>query len=187
MPIEVVRGPVMIRSWHRSDAAGLARVIVDNLDHLRPWIAVGTRTAGQPRAKSAASTGAFLLEAVTKPDEFGGRCSPMAQIVGGVGTAPAHRPGRLRDRLLGAQRLHPPRDRDGCRERPDRSRVRAARHRPASRSTTTGPTWRVRVFRAALGYALVGEEPSVIATPEQSGVHLVWRLTRDDWAAQHGP
>jgi len=38
MPIEMVRGPVLIRSWRQSDAAGLARVIADNLDHLRPWL-----------------------------------------------------------------------------------------------------------------------------------------------------
>ena len=184
MPIEVVRGPVMIRSWDRLDAAGLARVIADNLDHLRPWMPWAHELPAN-RARIRASTGAFLLEAVTKPDELVGLFSG-GEIVGGSGLHPRIGPGgfeigywvrkdfvRRGIATAAASALT-----DHAFTRPDIDRVEI-RHDQANVASAGIPR--------RLGYALVGEEPSVIATPEQSGVHLVWRLTRNDWAAQHGP
>jgi len=38
----------------------------------------------------------------------------------------------------------------------------------------------------ALGFSLVGEVAVTPETPEQSGVHLIWRFTRDEWVLR-GP
>jgi ribosomal-protein-serine acetyltransferase len=184
MPIEMVRGPVLIRSWHQSDVAGLSRVIFENLDHLRPWMP-WARELPQNRTKIRAAMGAFLLEAVTRPDELVGLFSG-GQVAGGSGLHPRIGPGGyeigywvrkdltrrgIATAVTSALTEH-------AFTRPDIDRVEI-RHDRANVASEGIPR--------RLGYALVGEEPSVVATPEQSGVHLVWRITRDEWAARPGP
>lgn len=38
-PDEIDAGPVRLRRWRMEDAADLARLVTDNLEHLRPWVA----------------------------------------------------------------------------------------------------------------------------------------------------
>jgi ribosomal-protein-serine acetyltransferase len=184
MSIEIVRGPVLIRSWRQSDAAGLTRVIADNLDHLRPWLPWAHELPAN-RARIRASTGAFLLEAVTKPDEsVGVFCD--GRLAGGSGLHPRIGPGGLeigywvrkdftrRGIATAAARALT----DHAFSRPDIDRVEI--HHDRANVASEGVPRR-------LGYCLVGEAPSVAVTPEQSGVHLIWRITRDEWAAQQGP
>ncbi len=184
MPIEVVRGPVLIRSWHQSDVAGLSRVIFENLDHLRPWMP-WARELPKNRTKIRAAMGAFLLEAVTKPDELVAVFSD-GQIAGGSGLHPRIGPGGyeigywvrkdltrrgIATTAAGALTEH-------AFSGPDIDRVEI-RHDRANVASEGIPR--------RLGYTLVGEEPSVVATPEQSGVHLIWRVTRDEWTARQRP
>jgi ribosomal-protein-serine acetyltransferase len=184
MPIEMVSGPVLIRSWHQSDAPGLARVIADNLDHLRPWLPWAHELPAS-RARIRASTGAFLLEAVTKPDELVGIFSG-GQVAGGSGLHPRIGPGGFEigywvrqdftRRGIATAAARALTDHAFCRPDIDRIEIRHDRANVASEGVPR-----------RLGYALVGEEPSLAVTPEQSGVHLVWRITRDAWSAQQGP
>ena len=184
MPIQVVRGPVMIRSWHRSDVAGLARAVFDSLDHLRPW-SPWARDLPENRTKVRAAMGAFLVDALAKPDDSFGVFSD-GQVAGGVGLYPPLGPGvykigywvrkDLTRRGIATAAAGAVTDHAFARPDIDRLEIHHDRANVASEG-----------IPRRLGYALVGEEPSVIATPEQSGVHLIWRLTRDDWAAQHGP
>jgi RimJ/RimL family protein N-acetyltransferase len=37
-PEEIDAGPVRLRRWRTEDAAVLARLVTDNLEHLRPWV-----------------------------------------------------------------------------------------------------------------------------------------------------
>src|SRR5487761_2013752 len=91
MSIDMVRGPVLIRSWQQADVAGLAQVIFENLDHLRPWLP-WARELPESRSKIRSAMGAFLLEAVTKPDELVGLFSGR-QVAGGSGLHPRIGPG----------------------------------------------------------------------------------------------
>jgi ribosomal-protein-serine acetyltransferase len=184
MSIEMVRGPVLIRSWHQSDAVGLARVIADNLDHLRPWLPWAHELPAN-RARIRASTGAFLLEAVTKPDELVGMFSD-GQVAGGSGLHPRIGPGGFEigywvrqdftRRGIATAAAHALTDHAFSRPDIDRIEIRHDRANVASEGVPR-----------RLGYSLVGEEPSVAVTPEQIGVHLVWRITRDEWTAKRGP
>ena len=184
MSIEIVRGPVLIRSWNQSDVAGLARVVFDSLDHLRPWMP-WAHELPKNRAKVRSAMGAFIVEAATKPDELVGLFSG-GQVAGGSGLHPRIGPGgyeigywvrkdftRRGIATAAAQALT-----DHAFARPDIDRIEI-RHDRANVASEGVPR--------RLGYALVGEEPSVVATPEQSGVHLVWRITRDEWMARPGP
>jgi ribosomal-protein-serine acetyltransferase len=184
MPIEMVRGPILIRSWHQSDAAGLTRAIADSLDHLRPWMPWAHDLPAN-RTRIRASTGAFLLDAVAKPDEFVGIFSER-QVAGGSGLHPRIGSGGLeigywvrkdltrRGIATAAARALT----DHAFSRPDIDRVEI--HHDRANVASEGVPRR-------LGYCLVGEAPSVAATPEQTGVHLIWRITRDEWTAQQRP
>ncbi len=149
-------------------------------DDIRSWHRVGRRGAGrgdhrQPRSPSAvACPGLTSLVADRPPrdDRGHGRPTPSSaaadqiefvglffggQIVGGCGSAPDARPRRPRDRLLGAQGLHPSRDRDGhaasaltdhAFARPDIDRVEI--HHDRANVASEG-------VPRALGYRLVGD------------------------------
>jgi RimJ/RimL family protein N-acetyltransferase len=184
MPIEIVRDQVLIRSWNQSDVAELGRVTFDNLDHLRPWIPWAYELPAN-RAKVRAAMGAFLVEAAAKPDELVGLFSG-GQVAGGSGLHPRIGPGgyeigywvrrdltRRGIATAAACALT-----DHAFTRPDIDRIEI-RHDRANVASEGVPR--------RLGYSLVGEEASVIATPEQSGVHLIWRITRDEWMARPGP
>jgi ribosomal-protein-serine acetyltransferase len=184
MPIEMVRGPVLIRSWHQSDAGVLSRVIFENLDHLRPWMP-WARELPDNRAKIRAAMGAFLLEAVTRPDELVALVSG-GDLAGGSGLHPRIGPGgfeigywvRKDFTRRGIATAAAGALTEQAFARPDIDRVEI-RHDRANVASEGVPR--------RLGYALVGEEPSVVAAPEHSGVHLIWRITRDEWTAQQGP
>ncbi len=184
MPIEIVRGPVLIRSWHQSDASGLARAVFDNLDHLRPWMP-WARELPDNRGKVRAAMGAFLVEAASKPDELVGLFSG-GQVAGGSGLHPRIGPGGyeigywvrkdLTRRGIATAATSALTEHAFMQPGINRVEIRHDRANVASEG-----------IPRRLGYALVGEEPSVVAAPEQSGVHLIWRITRDEWMARPGP
>ena len=184
MSIEIERGPVLIRSWNQSDAAGLARVIFDSLDHLRPWMP-WAQELPENRSKVRAAMGAFIVEALARPDELVGLFCE-GQVAGGSGLHPRIGPGGFEigywvrkdftRRGIATTAARAMTDHGFARPDIDRIEIRHDRANLASEGVPR-----------RLGYSLVGEEPGVVATPEQSGVHLVWRITRDDWVAQQGP
>jgi RimJ/RimL family protein N-acetyltransferase len=50
-PEEIDAGPVRLRRWRLDDAGDLARLVTDNLEHLRPWVswAKGASTEAEQR------------------------------------------------------------------------------------------------------------------------------------------
>ena len=71
MPIEIVRGPLAIRSWHESDADGLGRAVSDNLDHIRPWLPWARSLPDDP-AEILEVMRQWIVDAVANPDEVVG-------------------------------------------------------------------------------------------------------------------
>jgi ribosomal-protein-serine acetyltransferase len=180
MTIEIVRGPLVIRSWRESDAEALATAVTSNLDHLRPflpWIAFEPLSAQQRRElinewNTAAETGGDLVVGLF----VGGH------VVGGSGLHNRLGPGGLeigywvhrgftrRGFATSASRALT----DTAFARADIDRVEI--HHDAANVASRG-------VPEALGFTLVGQESREIQAPAETGVHLIWRVTRDEWTA----
>src|SRR5665811_2247848 len=83
MPIEIVRGALLIRPWRQSDAEPLAGAVIDNLDHIRPWLPWARDLPDDPEGVRAAML-AWLSEVATTSDEIVGLFLDGA-VVGGSG------------------------------------------------------------------------------------------------------
>ena len=180
MPVRLAHGPLLVRAWEPADADELAHAVVENLDHLRPfmpWIAHEPLSADARRtlfaqwANDAASGGDLV-------------CGVFLDgvIVGGAGLHHRLGPGGLeigywvhKDFVrrgiatTAAQILT-----DSAFMRPEIDRVEI--HHDAANIASSG-------VPRVLGYALVGTEPRPIQAPAETGVHCIWRITRDERAA----
>jgi ribosomal-protein-serine acetyltransferase len=178
MAIEIVRGDLVVRAWQEVDADQLAQVITDNLDHLRPfmpWIAHEPLTADARRARIAQ----WATDAASGGEEV---CGVFLDgvIVGGSGLHHRIGPGGLeigywvhkdyvrRGIATTAARLLT----DEAFTRPSIDRVEI-HHDEANVASSGVPK--------ALGYTLIGAEPHAIEAPAETGVHLIWRVTRAEW------
>jgi len=178
MAIDIVRGDLVIRSWQEADADQLAQVVTDNLDHLRPfmpWVAQEPLSADDRRARIAQWT----TDAASGGDEV---CGVFLDgvIVGGSGLHHRIGPGGLeigywvrkdyvrRGIATTAARLLT----DEAFARPAIDRVEI-HHDEANVASSGVPK--------ALGYTLIGAEPRPIEAPAETGVHLIWRITRAEW------
>lgn len=178
MPIEIVRGPFVVRSWRMSDADALSAAIAENLEHLRPFL---TWASSEPISRHARRA---LITRWAKQEAFGGD-EPVGLFLGGevVGGSGLHRrigAGGLEIgywvhvrfvrrgiACLAAQMLT-----DLAFSRPDIDRLEIHHDRANVASMGVPPK---------LGFTLVGEEPRAIEAPAETGVHLIWRVTRDQW------
>ena len=178
MPIEIVRGPLAIRSWHESDADGLGRAVSDNLDHIRPWLPWARSLPDDP-AEILEVMRQWIVDAVANPDEVVGLFIE-GEVVGGSGLHPRIGPGGLEIGYWvhrnftrrGIATTVSSALTDHAFRRPDIDRVEI--HHDKANTASEG-------IPRALGFSLVEEVAAVPQTPEQSGVHLVWRLTRGEW------
>jgi ribosomal-protein-serine acetyltransferase len=162
MPIEITRDSLLIRSWQESDADGLGHAVFDNLDHIRPWLPWARGLPDDPAGVLEAIR-QWLVEGVAKPDEAVGLFID-GDVVGGSGLHPRIGPGgALTDQAFG---------------RPDIDRVEI--HHDKANIASGG-------IPRALGFSLVEEVAEAPQTPQQSGVHLIWRLTRAQWSPPSGP
>ncbi|HTC70408.1 MAG TPA: GNAT family N-acetyltransferase [Acidothermaceae bacterium] len=184
MPIEITRDSLLIRSWQESDADGLGHAVFDNLDHIRPWLPWARGLPDDPAGVLEAIR-QWLVEGVAKPDEAVGLFID-GDVVGGSGLHPRIGPGGLE---IGYW-VHRNFTRRGIATtvssaltdqafgRPDIDRVEI--HHDKANIASGG-------IPRALGFSLVEEVPEVPQTPQQSGVHLIWRLTRAQWSLPSGP
>jgi ribosomal-protein-serine acetyltransferase len=178
MSIELARGSLVIRSWHESDAGGLGRAVVDNLDHIRPWLPWARSLPDDPEAVLEVMR-RWTFEAAAKPDEVVGLFID-GTVVGGSGLHPRIGPGGLE---IGYW-VHRGFTRRGIATtvskaltdhafgQSDMERVEI--HHDRANTASEG------ILRA-LGFSLVGEVAAAPETPQQSGVHLIWRFTRAEW------
>ena len=183
MSIEIVRERLVIRSWRLADAEALGIAIAESLEHIRPFLAWASQ-----EPKSVVDRRALLArwhaEAAVGGDENVGVFRD-GRVVGGSGLHRRLGPGGLE---IGYW-VHAAFTRQGIASSTARALTDHAftmpgidrveiKHDAANRVSGRVP--------ARLGFQLVGEESRVIAAPAETGVHLVWRITRDEWLAAHG-
>jgi RimJ/RimL family protein N-acetyltransferase len=184
MSIEIVRGNLMIRSWRATDGEALAGAVVDSLDHLRPWIPWARQLPSDPVGVRDEMI-QWISEATPKADEVVGLFMDGA-VVGGSGLHPRIGAGGLEIGYWvrqgytrrGIASLASMAMTDHAFGRPDIDRVEIHHDRA---NVASGAVPR------RLGFSLVGETTIEPLTPQQSGVHLIWRLTRDEWLSSRRP
>jgi ribosomal-protein-serine acetyltransferase len=178
MPIQIVRDSLVIRSWQQSDAEDLGRAVVDNLDHIRPWLPWARSLPDNAEAVLELMR-RWTLEAATKPDEVVGLFID-GRIVGGSGLHPRIGQGGLE---IGYW-VHRSFTRRGIATTVSKALIdhafgqsdidRVEIHHDKANTASEG-------IPRALGFSLVEEVRARPETPQQSGVHLIWRFTRADW------
>ena len=178
MPIDSLRGTLVLRAWEETDAEALALAIGESLDHLRPflpWIAHEPMTLDARLALIAS----WATDRATGGDEVCGAFLDGA-IVGGSGLHKRLGPGGLeigywvhKDYLRrGIATTASRRLTDAAFARPYIDRVEI--HHDAANIASAG-------VPKALGYTLIGAEPRPIQAPAETGVHCIWRITRAEW------
>jgi ribosomal-protein-serine acetyltransferase len=178
MPIEIVRGPLVIRSWQERDADALGRAVVDNLDHIRPWLPWALNLPDDEAGVLEAMR-QWIVGAVANPDEVVGLFID-GEVVGGSGLHPRIGPGgleigywvhrRFTRRGIATTTSRAMTDHAFAQSEIDRVEI----HHDKANIASEG-------IPRALGFSLVEELAAVPQTPQQSGVHLIWRFTRSEW------
>jgi ribosomal-protein-serine acetyltransferase len=181
MSIEIVRDSLVIRSWSETDAEGLVRAVADSLDHIRPWLPWARHLPDDPLGVREDMT-KWISGAATKPDEVVGLFIGGA-VVGGSGLHPRIGAGGLEigywvregytGRGIASMASMALTDHAFGRGEIDRVEIHHDRANVASGAVPR-----------RLGFSLVGETTVEALTPQQSGVHLIWRLTRDEWSSR---
>jgi ribosomal-protein-serine acetyltransferase len=188
MSIEIARGPLLIRSWQLSDADALARAVADNLAHIRPWLPWALDLPDDP-AGIAASMTSWLADAVAGEAEDDGLIVGLfldGAVAGGAGLHDRIGPDGLeigywvhRDYLrrgLATTASRALTDHAFARPGIDRVEIHHDRANVASEGVPR-----------TLGFSRVGEEVRAPTTPQQTGVQVIWRVTRADWPGPDGP
>lgn len=183
MSIELVRGQLVIRSWQESDADALSAAITESLEHLRPfmaWVAPEPLSLTERRAHIER----WNAEAETGGDETVG-LFVGDQVVGGSGFHRrigeggleigywVHRDFTRRGIATAASRALT----EEAFRRPGIDRVEI--HHDVANVASAGVPMK-------LGFRLVGEEHREPKAPAEIGVHRIWRITREEWAAARG-
>lgn len=178
-----MRGDLVIRSWKQSDAEALARAIDESLEHLRPfmpWVASEPMSPAERRA---------LIDRWNAEAEAGGDETVGLflgdQVVGGSGLHRrigeggleigywVHRDFTRRGIATAASKALT----EEAFRRPGIDRVEI--HHDVANVASGGVPLK-------LGFRLVGEQPREIKAPAESGVHRIWRVTREEWESAHG-
>jgi ribosomal-protein-serine acetyltransferase len=182
-------GDFTLRRWRVTDAEALIRAVEESLDHLRPWMA----WAGAAGLAGAQERRAFLEHC---EEEWQKDWRDAADLTWGIFQGPL---------VIGSCGLHRRVGPSGLEigywvhaAHPRRGHASAA-----SAALTTAafalPGIDVVVIKndranlasqgvpRTLGFTLSGEERRQPVAPAETGVFRVWRMTRDAWAAAHGP
>jgi ribosomal-protein-serine acetyltransferase len=176
-PAEVLsHGPVRLRRWRRADADTVYRVVMDSLDHLRPWL---------PWADGYDRERAAQFVTLSEHDWDAGVAYNYAilggdgEVVGGIGLVRRVGPGGLE---IGYW-LHPAHTGRGLATAASAALVEQAFTLPGvefveivhdEANTASGAIPR------RLGFTQVErrQRPREAGAPGEAGVELVWRLTR---------
>jgi RimJ/RimL family protein N-acetyltransferase len=183
MSIEIVRERLVIRSWRLADAEALGIAIGESLEHIRPflaWVSQEPKSVVERRALLAR----WNAEAAVGGDENVGLFLD-GRIVGGSGLHQRIGAGGLE---IGYW-VHPGFTRQGIASSTARALTDHAFTMPAIDRVEIKHDAANRIsgrVPARLGFRCVGEEPREIGAPAETGVHLVWRVTRDEWLAARG-
>jgi ribosomal-protein-serine acetyltransferase len=185
MSISVTVGPLLIRSWQRSDAEGLTSAVHDSVDHIRPWLPWAVDLP-EDRDGIAKHMSSWLGAAVDHGDGLLVGLFVDGAVAGGAGLHDRIGPGGLeigywvhrnfvrRGIATTASRVLT----DHAFGTPDIDRVEIHHDRA---NVASGGVPR------GLGFSLVREEPREARTPRQEGVSVIWRITRAEWLELRGP
>lgn len=186
LPRRIDSTRLVIRCWEPGDVDLLMAAVADSLDHLRPWM---PWVADEPLSRTArlaliaeweaawASGGDTVYGAFLRPGEPGSGPTAEPVVVGGTGLHRRLGPGGLEvGYWVHAQHL-----RRGYATELARALTEAAFDEPAidrveihhDRANEASAA----VARAA-GYRYVGDRPSEVVAPAETGVECVWRTTR---------
>ena len=182
MPIEIVRGPLLIRSWQEADADGLASAVADSIDHIRPWLPWAAELPSD-RDGIAQAMSNFIRESFAKDDESVGLFLD-GRVVGGSGFHPRLGPGGLEigywvhqdfvRRGIATTTSRALTDLAFSRDGIDRVEIH---HDKANVASGGVPR--------ALGYTQVGGEQREAKTPQQTGLMVIRRITRGEWLTKN--
>lgn len=183
MAIEIIRGSLVIRSLREADAGELSRAIHESVEHLRPWHAW---VAAEPVSLEERRA---LIAGWMRDAERGG------DLVAGA---------FLGDRLVASAGLHRRIGAGGLeigywvhQDFLRRGIATTAAAALTDVAFTLGDIDRVEIHHdranvasggvpRKLGFELVGQELRDLSAPGEIGVHLVWRVTREEWVRRSG-
>jgi RimJ/RimL family protein N-acetyltransferase len=170
---------ILLRRWTPADAETLDRLVLESLDHLRPWMPwIGEEPLGLRRRRELIAAwerdwqgGGDVYLGIFLDGRPAGSCGLHRRIGrGGLEIGYWIHPAFLRRGLATeVARLLT----DAALSRPDVDHVEI-HHDKANRASAGIP--------CALGFTMVGEERDQIPDPGGVGVSLRWRMTRSEWA-----
>lgn len=180
MPVEIVQGALVIRSWDLADAEQLSLAIAESIEHLRPfmpWIAFEPQSVEQRREliagwlKAEADGGDLVVGVFLDGRVVGGSGLHTRLGAGGLEIGYwVHRDYTRRGIASSVSAALA----DHAFARPDIDRVEI--HHDVANVASEG-------VPRALGFRHVGDEPREIKAPAETGVHRIWRITRPEWTA----
>jgi ribosomal-protein-serine acetyltransferase len=178
LPDLVVDHEFVVRLWRPEDVPALHRAVIDNLEHLRPWM---------PWISLEPLTEARRLELVAqwRAGWERGETAPMAMLSdGGVvgGTGYSRRPGSTALEI--GYWVHAAHLGRGFATRAARlltSAAFAGTEVPAVEIHHDKANTRSGLVPARLGFRFVGEQPDPVAAPGETGVDWAWRMAREEW------
>jgi ribosomal-protein-serine acetyltransferase len=174
-------GPVVLRRWRAGDADAVCDLVLTSLEHLRPWLpwtaGFGPRDAAQFTAQCEQDweSGAAFNYAITSGGAAAGSCGLMARNgPGGLEIGYWVHPRHLRQGLATAAAAALV---DAAFGLPGISRVEIM-HDEANVASSGVPR--------KLGFTEIARRPHPDGpqTPGESGIDVLWRLTRSGQAAR---
>jgi ribosomal-protein-serine acetyltransferase len=174
LPERIESGELLLRRWTVDDAEGLARLVAENAEHLRPWMPwmgeeprpLAERIALIQRWEEEWLEGGDVLLAVVREGELAGSCGMHRRIgPGGVELGYWVAAPHLRQGVATAVAMALTNAALGL---PGMDRVEI--HHDVNNLASAG-------VPAGLGFEPVGEEPGDASAPAASGVERMWRAT----------
>jgi RimJ/RimL family protein N-acetyltransferase len=174
LPERIEAGELLLRRWTVDDAEGLAQLISDNAQHLRPWMPwmeeeprpLAERISLIQRWEEEWLVGGDVLLAVVRDGELAGSCGMHRRIgAGGVELGYWIAVPHLRQGVATAVAMALT---NTAIDLPGMDRVEI--HHDVNNLASAG-------VPARLGFEPVGQEPGDATAPAASGVERMWRAT----------